>query len=69
MDYRSGRELLGLCEQEKSPISVLMKMRETACGTLTIDEAEKKVEKVLSIMKRAVKSSIKYNRYIIGFII
>ena len=58
MDFKNGQELLELCREENAPISTIMKLRETTNGVSSMEEVDKKMEKVLSIMKRAVASSL-----------
>ncbi len=58
MDFKNGQELLELCREENVPISTIMKFRETTNGISSMEEVEQKMEKVLSIMKTAVASSL-----------
>ena len=58
MDFKNGQELLELCREENAPISTIMKLRETTNGVSSMEEVDKKMEKVLSIMKTAVASSL-----------
>ncbi len=58
MDFKNGQELLELCKEENAPISTIMKLRETTNGVSSMEEVDQKMEKVLSIMKTAVASSI-----------
>lgn len=53
MDFRSAKELLMLCEQEKKTIYQIMKQREIELGILSEEEIGGKMEKVLSIMKHS----------------
>lgn len=54
MDFKSGRELILLCEQNHSTISNIMRQRETTLTETTLDEINLKMGKMLSIMKNSV---------------
>ncbi len=58
MDFKNGQELLELCRENDAPISTIMKLRETTNGVSSMEEVDQKMEKVLSIMKTAVVSSL-----------
>ena len=58
MDFKSGAELLNLCEKEKTVISAIMKQREIDNGEITEAEIEVKMHKVLDIMKASIKTPL-----------
>ena len=53
MDFYNGKDLLKKCQELDAPISDIMKLRETTAGTLSIEEVNAKLQKVLSIMRQA----------------
>lgn len=53
MDFYNGKDLLKKCQEMNAPISDIMKLRETTAGTLSIEEVNAKLQKVLSIMRQA----------------
>ena len=53
MDFYNGKDLLKKCQKQSAPISDIMKLRETTSGSLSIEEVDAKLKKVLSIMKQA----------------
>ena len=53
MDFYSGKELLEKCRENQLPISALMKLRETTTGSMATEKVDKKLQKVLSIMKQS----------------
>ena len=53
MDFFTGQELIGACEEKALPISEIMKLREMTTGSLSSEEIDSKLETVLSIMKNA----------------
>ena len=50
-DFRSGKELLALCGAEKTPISRIMRLREQALGEVSPERVERRMSRVLAIMK------------------
>ena len=69
MDFKTGNELLKLCRETGLPVSAVMKNREMDCGALSEKEINEKLEKVLSIMKQAVRESLENPRASIGGLI
>ncbi|MFR1872627.1 MAG: L-serine ammonia-lyase, iron-sulfur-dependent, subunit beta, partial [Coprococcus sp.] len=53
MDFFTGQELIGVCQEKALPISEIMKLREMTTGSLSSEEIDSKLETVLSIMKNA----------------
>ena len=53
MDFYNGKELLQKCKENSLSISEIMKQREAAATSLTIEEIEKKLRHTLSIMKQS----------------
>ncbi|WP_297211678.1 L-serine ammonia-lyase, iron-sulfur-dependent, subunit alpha [uncultured Flavonifractor sp.] len=51
MDFKSGTELLALCRQEGQPISRIMRRRECLLGETAADEVERRMTRVLQIMR------------------
>ena len=50
-DFRSGKELLELCQAEHIPISRVMRLREQALGEVASGRVERRMARVLAIMK------------------
>lgn len=53
MDFYNGKDLLKKCQELNTPISDIMKLRETTTGSLSIEEVDEKLKKALSIMKQS----------------
>ncbi len=53
MDFYNGKDLLKKCQELNTPISDIMKLRETTIGSLSIEEVDAKLKKTLSIMKQS----------------
>lgn len=53
MDFYSGKELLEKCQENQLPISEIMRLRETTNGSMAPEKLDKKLQKVLSIMKHS----------------
>ena len=53
MDFYNGKDLLKKCQEMNTSISDVMKLRETTTGSLSIEEVDAKLQKVLSIMKQS----------------
>ncbi len=53
MDFRTGEELLELCESENLPISQVMKLREMELESLTEQQVEERLIKSLEIMRES----------------
>ena len=49
MDFFTGQELIGVCQEKALPISEIMKLREMTTGSLSSEEIDSKLETVLSI--------------------
>ena len=59
MDFKNANELLALCEEKNLPVSEIMRIREIELGETTADIVNKKMTRVLEIMKDAAFSPIK----------
>lgn len=53
MDFKNAKELLILCEEQNLPISEIMRQREIQVGERDAVETDKKMARVLEIMKAA----------------
>lgn len=53
MDFYNGKDLLKKCQEMNASISDMMKLRETTTGSLSMEEVNSKLQKVLSIMKQS----------------
>ena len=60
MDFKNAKELLILCEEQNLPISEIMRQREIQVGERDVAETDKKMARVLEIMKEAAFSPIQY---------
>ena len=60
MDFKNAKELLILCEEQNLPISEIMRQREIQVGERDAVETDKKMARVLEIMKEAAFSPIQY---------
>ena len=59
MDFKTGKELLALCEEHHIKISEIMRQRECELGENTLPEIEKQMNKVWEVMKASAKKAIK----------
>lgn len=59
MDFKNANELLALCEEKSLPVSEIMRIREIELGETTAEIVNKKMARVLEIMKDAAFSPIK----------
>ena len=59
MDFKNAKELLALCQEKKLPISEVMRQREILLGETTAEIVDKRMDRVLEIMKDAAFSPIK----------
>ena len=59
MDFRTGSELLALCGQEGCTISQVMRRRECLLGETTADEIERRMTRVLEIMRQSASVPLK----------
>lgn len=59
MDFRNAAELLALCEEQKLPISGVMKRRECELGETTEDEIIRKMRRALEIMRESAAAPLK----------
>ena len=59
MDFRNAAELLALCEEQKLPISGVMKQRECELGETTEDEIVRKMRRALEIMRESAAAPLK----------
>lgn len=69
MDFKSGQELLTICEQQHLPISKVMYDREVTCGSLTPEQVDLKLKEILSIMRNAVNEPLNAPKKSIGGLI
>ena len=60
MDFKNAKELLRLCEEQNLPISEIMRQREIRVGERDAAETDKKMDRVLEIMKEAAFSPIQH---------
>lgn len=60
MDFKNAKELLRLCEEQNLPISEIMRQREIQVGERDTAETDKKMVRVLEIMKEAAFSPIQH---------
>lgn len=58
MDFKNAKELLSLCAEKKLPISEVMRQREILLGETTAQETDRRMDRVLSIMKDAAFSPV-----------
>ncbi len=56
MDFKNANELLALCEEKNLPISEIMRIREIELGETASEIVNKKMTRVLGIMKDAAFS-------------
>lgn len=61
MDFKNAKELLILCEEQNLPISEIMRQREIQVGERDAVETDKKMARVLEIMKEAAFSPIQHS--------
>ena len=59
MDFKNANELLTLCEEKNLPVSEVMRIREIELGETSAEIVNKKMTRVLEIMKDAAFSPIK----------
>ena len=59
MEFKNANELLALCEEKNLPVSEIMRIREIELGETAADIVNKKMTRVLEIMKDAAFSPIK----------
>lgn len=59
MDFKSGKELLALCAQQGCAISQVMRRRECVVGETAADEVEKRMARVLEIMRASTRLPLK----------
>lgn len=59
MDFKNANELLALCEEKNLPISEIMRIREIELGETASEIVNKKMIRVLGIMKDAAFSPIR----------
>ncbi len=60
MDFKNAKELLVLCEENNLPISEIMRIREIELSETTADAVNKKMLRVLEIMKNAAFSPVEH---------
>lgn len=59
MDFKTGKELLELCESTRLPISEVMRRRESALGEPSGAEVERKMERAWEIMRDSATQPLK----------
>lgn len=59
MEFKSGQELLALCVQQGCAISQIMRRRECIIGETAADEVEKRMTRVLEIMRESTRLPLK----------
>lgn len=59
MDFKNAKELLELCQMQNLPISEIMKLREISLGETTMENINKRMARVLTIMKDAAFSPVR----------
>lgn len=59
MDFKNGKELLAICEENNIKISEVMRQRECILGETSLSEIEKQMQKVWEVMKASAKKAIK----------
>ena len=59
MDFKNANELLALCEEKNLPVSEIMRIREIELGETASEIVNKKMTRVLEIMKDAAFSPIR----------
>lgn len=59
MDFYNGKDLLQKCRENNLSISAVMKSREAAMSSLSIEEIDKKIGRTLSIMKQSATKPLK----------
>ena len=63
MDFKNANELLALCEEKNLPISEIMRIREIELGETASEIVNKKMTRVLGIMKDAAFSPIRQTAF------
>lgn len=59
MDFKNGKELLAICEENNIKISEVMRQRECILGETSLSEIERQMQKVWEVMKASAKKAIK----------
>ena len=59
MDFRNAKELLELCRQEGCSISQIMRRRECELGETTPDTVDRRMARVLEIMRQSATTPLK----------
>lgn len=59
MDFKNGKELLALCEENNIKISEVMRQRECILGETSLPEIERQMRRVWEVMKASAKKAIK----------
>ena len=68
-DFKNGKELLQLCQEQNCAISEAMKRREWAQGELEPEEGMRRMRKVLKIMKESCRTPLQVPRKSVGGLI
>lgn len=69
MDFKTGQELLELCQSIEWPVSQVMRQREIDSGNLTDQQIEEKMNTVVDIMRDAAHTPLTAPRKSIGGLI
>lgn len=69
MDFKSAKELLGLCHENHMAISEVMKRRECTLGETTLGQAQRRMGQVLDIMRNSALAAVENPRKSMGGLI
>ena len=69
MDFKSGQQLIGLCETNECPISEIMLIREETFTERTRKDIINQMGKTWQIMKESAHSSVENPKHSIGGLI
>ena len=69
MDFKSAKELLGLCHENHMAISEVMKRRECTLGETTLEQAQRRMGQVLDIMRNSALAAVENPRKSMGGLI
>ena len=62
MDFKSAKELLGLCHENHMAISEVMKRRECTLGETTLEQVQRRMGQVLDIMRNSALAAVENPR-------
>ena len=69
MDFKSAKELLGLCHENHMAISEVMKRRECTLGETTLEQVQRRMGQVLDIMRNSALAAVENPRKSMGGLI